>query len=145
MGREARQGVERVGVGVARLTAQQAREYFTDPTQLRGAMLKSPDDLPDDGFEYWADGPICGIFHLSSWPGVWMAHYGVKPEGWGRLVGPSVRILRAFWEHHQPQRIIGWTDARNRAALALARRMGFREDGRMQLDGYEVIMTGWRP
>lgn len=145
MGREAREGMERVGLGVTRLTPQEARDYFADPTQLRASMLESPDDLPDEGFEYWACGPICGVFHLSAWPGVWMVHYGVKREGWGKLVDPSRAILNAFWAHHQPQRIIGWTDSRNRAALALTRRVGFHEDGRMELNGYEVVMTGWRP
>ena len=127
-----------------KITRDEAKAFFAHPTQLRASMLESPDDLPE-GVEYWADGPICGMFHLSFWPGVWMVHYGVKPEGWGHLVEPSRRILRAFWGHHKPQRIIGWTDARNRAALALTRRVGFQEDGRMQLDGHEVVMTGWRP
>jgi RimJ/RimL family protein N-acetyltransferase len=127
-----------------RITRDEAKAFFAHPSQLRASMLGSADDLPEE-VEYWADGPICGLFHLSFWPGVWMVHYGVKPEGWGRLVEPSRRILRAFWGHHRPQRIIGWTDARNRAALALTRRVGFQEDGRMQLDGHEVVMTGWRP
>lgn len=127
-----------------KITRDEAKAFFAHPTQLRASMLESPDDLPE-GVEYWADGPICGAFHLSFWPGVWMVHYGVKPEGWGKLVEPSRRVLRAFWAHHRPQRIIGWTDARNRAALALTRRVGFREDGRMQLDGHELVMTGWRP
>ena len=107
-------------------------------------MLSSPDELPEEGFEYWADGPICGVFHRAPWPRVWMLHYAAKPEGWGGLVEPSRRVLREFWAHHSPQRIVGWTDARNRAALALTRRVGFEEDGRMQLDGHEVVMTGWR-
>lgn len=127
-----------------RLTAREAREYFTDPTQLRGAKLASPDDLPDEGFEYWACGPICGVFHPTFWPDVWMIHYGVKPEGWGNLIPSAREGLHAFWDHHKPQRIIGWTDARNRAAVAFARRVGFQEDGRMQMDGYEIIMTGFR-
>lgn len=127
------------------ITPKEARGYFEDPLQLRASMLESVDDLPDDGFEYWADGPICGVFHRTAWPGVWMVHYAVKREGWGQLVEPSLRILRAFWEYRKPHRIVGWTDGRNRAALALTRRVGFREDGRMQLDGYEVVMTGWRP
>lgn len=126
-----------------RITREEARAFFAHPSQLRGAMLDSPDDLPES-VEYWADGPICGVFHLAFWPGVWMVHYGVKPEGWGKLIAPSRRILIAFWEHHRPQRIIGWTDARNKAALALTRRVGFQEDGRMQLDGHEVVMTGYR-
>lgn len=130
---------------ILKITAQEARQYFADPTQLRGAMLTSADDLPEDGFEYWADGPICGVFHRTAWPDVWMAHYGVKRDGWGRLVEPARRILRAFWGYHRPERIIGWTDSRNRAALAFARRIGFVEDGRMELDGYAVVMTGWRP
>jgi RimJ/RimL family protein N-acetyltransferase len=119
--------------------------YFAESAQLRASMLQSPDDLPDEGVEYWADGPICGVFHPSFWPGVWMVHYAVRSGGWGQLVEPSRRILLAFWAHHQPQRLIGWTDIRNRAALAFAKRVGAREDGRMQLDGYEVVMTGWRP
>lgn len=130
---------------IRKLTAREAREYFSDPTQLRASMLESADDLPEDRFEYWADGPICGVFHRTAWPGVWMAHYGVKREGWGHLADPARRILRAFWEEHGPERIIGWTDSRNRAALAFARRIGFREDGRMELNGYAVVMTGWRP
>lgn len=127
------------------LTVDEARPYFDDPTQLRGAMLESADDLPEDGFEYWASGPICGVFHPFAWPGVWMVHYAVKREGWGRLVEPALRVLTEFWRHHQPQRIVGWTDARNRAAVALARRVGFVEDGRLPLQGHEVVMSGWRP
>lgn len=67
------------------LTVDEARPYFDDPTQLRGAMLESADDLPEDGFEYWASGPICGVFHPFAWPGVWMVHYAVKREDGGGL------------------------------------------------------------
>jgi RimJ/RimL family protein N-acetyltransferase len=128
-----------------RITRNEAKAFFAHSTQLRASMMESADELPEAGVEYWADGPICGIFHPAFWPGVWMLHYGAKPEGWGHLVQPSRRILLAFWDHHQPQRIIGWTDASNRAALALTKRVGFQEDGRMKLDRREIVMTGWRP
>ena len=126
-----------------RITRDEAKAFFAHPSQLKASMLQSPDDLPE-GVEYWADGPLCLMFHPAFWPGVWMVHHAAKPEGWGHLVDPAQRLLRAFWEDHQPERIIGWTDARNRAAIAFARRVGFREDGRMQLNGHEVLMTGWR-
>lgn len=118
----------------------EARAFWSHPSQQ---LLIVPDDLPDEGFEYWADGPVCGAFHRTFWPDVFMAHYGVKPEGWGRATIPARRILRRFWGVHGPQRIIGWTDSRNRAALAFARRLGFEIDGEMPMKNGAVVMQGW--
>lgn len=124
-----------------KITVNQAREYFTDPSQqLHGITDKN---LPDEGFEYWADGPVCGVFHRVAWPGVFMCHYGVKPEGWGKLVKPAKRILEAFWGEHNPKRLIGWTPDTNTAALGFAKRLGFTIDGEMDLGEVKIIMQGW--
>lgn len=136
----------RRGVGDAKLIGvAEAREFFAHPSQLRASGIESPDDLPETGFEYWACGPICGAFHMTAWPGVWMAHYGAKPEGWGRLVPHARACLHAFAAARRPLRIVGWTSAGNRHAVAFARRIGFEEDGRMPLPGGDVILSGWRP
>lgn len=127
-----------------RIMADEAMEFFADQSQQRGGMI-SPDQLHDNGIEYWADGPICGVFHQAHWPGVWMGHYGVKPEGFGGLVEPAKRVLRGFWKVKRPELIIGWTKESNRAALAFARRIGFVEHGRMVLPDGAVIMQEWRP
>ena len=126
-----------------RISAKAARPFWQDASQH--VMGTHPDKLPDgDAFHYWVCGPICGVFHLSMWPGVWMAHYGVKPEGWGSLATPAKAILQAFWEDQKPERITGWTRADNRAALAFARRIGFVQDGILPLPGGDVVMSGWR-
>lgn len=124
------------------ISVDEAREYFADRSQQQASRI-TPETLPDEGFEYWADEGVCGAFHKAPWQGVWMAHYGVKPEQWGRTTEPARRILRAFWAHHQPERIVGWTLESNRAALAFARRIGFEIDGRMDLVE-PVVMQGWR-
>ncbi|WP_386681820.1 hypothetical protein [Loktanella sp. R86503] len=126
-----------------RITVDQARPFWADPSQH--VMGSAPDTLPDEGFEYWADGPVCVVFHLALWPGVWMAHYGMKREGLGHYVEPAKRILHAFWAEKSPARIIGWTDASNRAAVAFAGRCGFTKDGEIPTDNGSVLMTGWRP
>lgn len=110
-----------------RITVDEARAYFAHPSQQLFGI--TPDALPAEGVEYWADGPLCGVFHCAPWPGCWMAHYAAKPEGWGRLDRHAKAILVAFWDDKQPAAIIGWTEKTNRAALAFARRIGFREDG----------------
>lgn len=87
-----------------------------------------------------ATGGVCGAFHDAHWPGVVMAHYAVKPEVWGRAIKPARAILAEFQEQYQPAKIMGWTDENNRAALAFARRIGFREFGRLSLPDGAVIM-----
>lgn len=123
------------------LTAAEAGEYFSHPSQQKWAGIK-PEDLKDDGFLYWADGPVCGVFHDMPWPGLVMAHYGVKPEGWGQCVPHARAILKHVWADLSPVRIVGWTPESNRAALAFAKRLGFEIDGRMDLPSGAVIMQG---
>lgn len=127
---------------VRRVTAAEARAWFEHPSQLRGAMLDSPDDLPVCGVEYLACGPICGAFHRAPWEGVWFGHYGVQPEGWGRLIEPARAVLAAFLARPDAETIIGWTDSGNRAAISFARRLGFVETGRMHAG--RVICTEYR-
>lgn len=124
------------------LTVAEARPYFNHPTQLRGAMLHDVADLPADGVEYRALGPVCGAFHRAPWPNAWFLHYGVLPEHWGRLVEPSRVILRDFAAEANVKLFIGWTPAGNRAAIAFAKRVGFVETG--TLDGGAVICTEMR-
>ena len=107
-------------------------------------MISSPDDLPGEGVVYYATGGVCGCFHDAHWPGVVMAHYGVLPEAWGSTVPAARAILRQFSEDYQPQAIIGWTDERNRAALAFARRLGFEEYGRLELPSGTVVKQRWQ-
>ena len=124
-----------------RITVDAARVYFQHPSQRVHGI--DPDNLPDDGFEYWALGPVCGIAHLAPWPDVWMTHYAVLPGAKGGLVAPALTLLRAFWAEKQPVRIIGWTDSRNRAALAFNKRLGFVVDGSFPANGAQIIMQGW--
>jgi RimJ/RimL family protein N-acetyltransferase len=122
-----------------RITADEAREYFAHPSQKTGI---DPDNLPGDPVQYWAEGGVCGLFHPSFWPDVWMGHYAVKPEVWGKTIEPARAILLEFWEAASPQLIIGWTDQNNRQALKFARRLGFKEIGTMR-NG--VVTQEWTP
>lgn len=126
-----------------RITVDEARGFFAHASQQVFGI--TPDTLPGAPFEYWADGPLCGVAHPAPCARVWMVHFAVKPAGWGHLTEPARRLLVEFWNAKQPERIIGWTPERLRAALALARRAGFVEDGRLPLESGAVIMSGWRP
>ena len=125
-----------------KISAEAAREYFAHPSQRIHGL--DPAHLTDV-FIYYASGPICGVFHEMPWPGIWMGHYGAKPEGWGRLVAPAREILERFTADTGAARVVGWTLASNRPACAFARRLGFTEDGRMPTPDGEIIMTGWTP
>lgn len=127
-----------------RISADSARAYFAHKSQQIHARVK-PEELPDEGIEYWECGGVCGLFHMAMWPGVWMAHYGVKPEVWGHTLEPARAILSAFWDAENPELIIGWTLEENRAALAFAKRLGFAPYGKMNLPSGPVILQEWRP
>ena len=124
-----------------KITVDEARAYLAHPSQQ--IYDARPEVLPEDGVEYYAAGPVCGMFHRFGWNGVWMAHYAVKPEGWGRLVAPANEILNEFWDAERPERIIGWTPGENRAALAFSKRLGFVIDGQLDLPSGKIIMQGW--
>ncbi len=121
-----------------RIGVDEARGYFAHPSQ-RNASVLDPADLHEDGLLYYADGGVCLIFHRVYWPGVWMVHLGANPAAWGRLDGAVLRLLREFSAQHEPTRIVAWVSDKNRAVLALSRRLGFQQDG--QFPGVELI--GW--
>lgn len=123
-----------------RITVDQAREYWGDKSQQDKSMI-FPDDLPDDeAFQYWAIDGVCGVFHRAAWPGVWMAHYGVKETAWGKTVDAAKSVIGEFWAAESPEAIIGWTAETNRQALSFAKRLGFKENGRMMLKSGAVVM-----
>ncbi len=132
-----------VDMGPSWISVNDAMEYFRHPSQQIEGI--TPEKLPKTGVEYLANGPVCGAFNLGPWPDVWMGHYAVKPEGWGRAVVPALKILNVFWREKMPARIIGWTPESNRAALAFAKRLGFEIDGEMNLGNRVIVMQGWRP
>lgn len=126
------------------VTVDEARAFWAHPSQHEGGFTEA--DLPAVGVEYVACGPICCAFRPGPWPGVVMADYGARPEGWGRLDDPGRAILFAFWGARLPAAIMGWTDSRKRAALAFSRRLGFERVGQIHLEGgREVVMQVWRP
>lgn len=120
-----------------RITVEAARAYFTHPSQQ--VLGANPETLPDEGCEYWADGPVCLIFHGTAHPDVWMVHLAVKPEGRGGAVEPAQRLLRAFWGAHAPRCIVAWIQDHRRAAVAFAKRVGMRETGRIP----GTVMMDW--
>lgn len=99
----------------------------------------TPDCLPEEGCEYWADGPVCMLFHATAAQRVWMVHLAVLPEARGRLVAPALRVLRGFWGHHQPHLIVAWIEETRRPAIAFAKRLGAREHGRIP----GTVMLDW--
>lgn len=128
-------------MNAVQISVKEAGEFFADPSQQ--LMDIRPDTLPDEGFEYWACGSVCGVFHAAMWPNVYAAHYGVKPEAWGRSTGPAKAVLQAFWDNTPGiERIIGWTPESRRHAISFARRLGFSVDGTMDLPSGRVIMQG---
>lgn len=126
-----------------RITVDEAREYFAHPSQQVYGI--TPDTLPDEPFEYWASGPLCGCAHPAPYRDVWMVHFAAKPEGMGQLIPHARALMHEFWDAKKPARLIGWTPVRFRAALAFVRRVGFVEDGILPLPDGEVVMSGWRP
>lgn len=125
-----------------KITVDEARAYFAHPSQQKASMI-TPDQLPETGVIYYAKDGVCVCFHDAHWPRVVMAHYAVKPEVWGKAIGPARAILAAFRADHQPEAIIGWTAETNRAAVAFARRLGFEEYGRLELPSGTVIKQRW--
>lgn len=120
------------------ITAAEAREFFAHPSQgLTG-------ELPVDGVEYWADGPVCGIFRDFCWPRVLDVHCGVKPEAWGKTVPHARAILEAVWAFHSPDLIVAQSLESNRAVLAMNRRLGFDVIGTMPTP-QRVVIQSWRP
>lgn len=124
-----------------RITTDQAREYFADPSQH--IMGITPESLPEaDDFMWFARGDICVVFHLAPHPNIYMAHFAVKPEGRGKSDGDAKDILSHFWQTMSPDAIIGWTPAECRHAIAFAKRIGFRTDGFL---AGKIVMQSWRP
>lgn len=124
-----------------RIDAETARPYFSHASQRRGGL--DPADLHDNGLTYYARDGVCLAFHRVYWPDVWMGHFGVMPEAWGRVADVARGLLVEFWMDHAPKRVIGWTPQRNRAALAMVHRVGFVKDGEMNVDGKIIEMSGW--
>lgn len=123
-----------------KITRDQAEAYFAHPTQRKAAMLDGP--LPDAA-AYHAGVAVCLAFHDMPWPGVIGVHIGVKPEAWGQIDNETRGLLVEAWREYQPDRIAAWIKESNRAACALARRVGFELDGVLGLPS-PVIMYGWR-
>lgn len=73
-----------------------------------------------------------------------MGHLGVKKDALGRSDEAMMAILQAFALESGAERIVGWIEERNRAALAMCRRIGFEVDGRLPL-AEPALMIGWRP
>lgn len=123
-----------------RISVDEARPFFAHPSQQKGF---DPADLPSEGVEYWASGPVCGVFRDFCWPRVLDVHCGVKPEGWGHTVPHARNILREVWEHHRPDLIVALTHESNRATLAFNRRCGFAVVGPLPVPE-RVIIQSWR-
>jgi hypothetical protein len=130
---------------VERLTKQQALAFWEHPSQQ--LLDLQPELLPEDSelFKYYAEGPLCGLFHPGTWPGVWVWHIGVKPHGWGKLLEPARAILEYVWNDLNPDRLTTWCYTNNRGAVAMCRRMKFHQDGQFPTPKGEIVMYGWTP
>lgn len=124
------------------ISPEDASVYFADKSQQLFGI--SPDALPGAPFEYWADGPLLGIFYPGPVIGVWMVHLAAKPSGYGHLVPRAHNILRDFSEQRGYPTVMGWTPSRLRAAIALAKRVGFKVMGEFKAAGEEFTVTTWR-
>ncbi|WP_288950427.1 hypothetical protein [uncultured Paracoccus sp.] len=122
------------------ITAAEAAEFFAHPSQRRGVDELA---LPEEGVVYWADGPVCGVFRDFCWPRVLDVHCGVKPEGWGKTVPHARAILEAVWHFYAPDLIVAQSLERNRAVLAMNRRLGFEVIGTMPTPE-RVVIQSWR-
>lgn len=118
------------------ITVDEARAYWSDPSQHEHGKDESA--LTDD-FVYTAKDGVCLAFHPVLLPDVWAVHIGVKREAWGHTDAPTANLLAEFWDVNQPRRIIAWIEDHKRHATALARRVGFVEDGRFP----GVTLLGW--
>ena len=123
-----------------RIGLEEARQYWAHPSQADRGYTGA--DLPEWG-DYWAEGGVCLMVHQSLWPGVLMAHLGVKPEAWGKAVEPVRRLLGEIMESEKPERIIAWVPESNRAVIALLWRIGAVQDGGMPLQSGAVLQFGW--
>lgn len=106
---------------IRRVGVEEARTFWKDASQHIGG---TPDQLPDEGIEYWACGGICVAFQQFG-PGIWQADYGVKPKHWGNLDGAAAAVLRAFCSEKSPRTVFGRTEKSNRLAVSFAKRLGF--------------------
>lgn len=118
----------------------EARAFFAHPSQRKGM---DGADLPSEGVDYWADGPVCAVFRDFSWPRVLDVHVGVKPEAWGRTVPHCRAILAAVWAHYSPDLIVALSKEDNRAVLAMNRRLGFTVIGKLPSPA-GVVIQSWR-
>ncbi len=124
------------------ITPEQASAYFRHPSQQLFGL--DPDYLPPAPFEYWASGPICLVLFPGPMPDVWMVHLAAMPEGRGKLVDPALAVLRDFSRQKGYPLIMGWTPKRLRAAIALAKRVGFTEVGDFHANGEDFTIMTWR-
>lgn len=123
-----------------RIDHVRAADFFRHKSQQIGDI--DPDNLPSEGFHYFSQGPVCGVFHLGPMPDVFFAHYAVKPEKWGHLRAHAKAVLREAAFELGAIAIVGWTDTKNRAALAFNRRIGFESRGEIAPGITEQV---WRP
>lgn len=97
--------------------------------------------MPDWAAYYAQDG-VCLMIHPMPCAGVFMAHIGVEPRTWGKVVGPCKALLAEVMADLNAVRIVTWFPENNRAVAALCRRIGAELDGRLPL-ATPVLMYGW--